>query len=491
MSVPAELRASLPTSIDVDVVRAAVRASGSPGSFGGETWLLDLGGKLAVLVRASIFDPLEPVALADLAQPVELRGRTELEVRPAAGPSFVTRPSLLEFEAITALLAAVDGVATLEPAPPTSTTSTTLDEPHYGEPPAPALEPVTLTDLDAIDPILEAEVVAALEAGEYDRTLAAAGELARQSHPRERDQWSDLIELVTKLRAGDHVAAYLWSRGVRQIPASANDALLGRLSNALEQRDEPTLAWAAAGQLLLDESGSDRRARIERRLDRDGPTLAREVSTRARSFFAKPAEAGDRLAQRGLARALLELDELDAALTWIRRATAAERFDFHARMLETEILALRAIETDDPRELRASLQKVADDFHDRPEPLVDLAEHVEYDDPDWAIELLRKAQAREYDEFVLLDLVELLEHTGRHAELVSEIERAFADPDAVALVEDQLREKLLAAQARLHAGPLAPTDKQPAPELAARSGVGVIVIAVLLVVLALALVMFL
>jgi len=479
VSLTPELRASLPTSIDAAKVRAAARASGSPGSLGGETWLLDLGGRLAVLIRGSIFDPLEPVALADVAR---LRDGSELEIRPVGGPPFVVRPSLFEVDAIAALLATVDELATVEP----NTPRETLDVPQYGAPAERRSEPVTLTDLDVVDPVLETEVVAALEAGEYERTLAAARELARQSSPRERDEWSDLIQVVSLLRTGDGVAAYLWTRGVRRVPASATDALLGRLSAALE-RDEPTLAWAAAGEFLLDESGPDRRARIEARLGRDGPTLAREVSTRAREFFSTSAEAGDRLAQRGLARALLELDQLDAALTWIRRAIAAERFDFDARMLETQILSLRAIETDDDRELLAALQKVADDFHDRPEPLVDLADHLEFDDPSRAIDSLRRAQEREFDEFVVLTLVELLEQTGRHDEAIAELEQALTDPDVVTLAEDQLRERLTALRQRQAIAPA--SQRAPARVESPVRSMIVIAIAVLLIVLGLVMIL--
>jgi hypothetical protein len=179
----------------------------------------------------------------------------------------------------------------------------------------------------------------------------------------------------------------------------------------------------------------------------------------------------------------MELDEIDAALTWIRRATAAERFDFEARMLETRILALRAIETHDQRELLATLQKVADDFHDRPEPLVDLADHVEFDDPPWAIESLRKAQERCFDEFVVLDLVELLESSGRHGEAMRELEQALADPDTVALVEDQLREKLAAVRARFALSPAGPRELVvPSDELQSRVRMTVVLVFVLLAV---------
>jgi hypothetical protein len=477
VSLPPELRNSLPSSIDVQAVRAAARASGSPGSLGGETWLLDLDGQLAVLVRGSIFDPLEPLALASVGQPVELREGGELEVRPAAGPPFVVRPSLFEIERLAALLDQVEGVASL--ASPPSTT----EVPDFGEP---RREPDTLTDLDVIDPELEVEAVTALEAGEYQRVVTAASELARQSSPRDREEWSNLVEIVAHLRAGDCVAAYLWTHGVRQVPVTVTNALFGALANALERRDEAALAWAAAGQLLVDQSGSTRRSQIEARLDRDGPTLAREVASRARSFFSGPAEAGDRLAQRGLAHALMELDEIDTALTWIRRATKAERYDFDARMLETQILALRSIETNDDRELLASLQKVGDDFPDRPEPLVALADRVEFDDPDWAITSLRKAQDREFNQFVLITLVELLEQNGRHHEVIREIEHAFADGDSVAIVAAQLREKLAAVQAKLGVGALAPTTPS-SPEPAARASVVAIAIGVVLIAAALAL----
>jgi tetratricopeptide (TPR) repeat protein len=460
VALPSELRTSLPSSIDADAVRAAVRASGSPGSLGGETWLLDIDGALAVLVRTSIFDPLEPLALVD-AQPVTLR-EGKLEVRPAERPPFSARPASFELAAVAALLENVNRVATRS---------------SPDEPAVPRREPTTLTDLDVIDPDLENEVVTALEAGEYERVIAAARELARHGRPRERDEWNDLLEIVALLRAGDHVAALLWTCGVRRIPSSVADALFGGLSDALERLDEPALAWAAAGQLLLDDSGPDRRARIEKRLGRDGPTLARELATRSRDFFSGPAERGDRLAQRGLASALMQLDELGAAIDWIRRAVAAERFDFDARMLETQILALRAIEIDDRRELTAALQKVADDFHDRPEPLVALADYVEPDDPEWAIESLRKAQAREFDEFVLLSLVDLLARRGRHDEVVREIEQAFADPDSIPHVIDQLRE-LAATRTKPHDAPLVPA--QPKPTIV------VVIAAALVIMLALA-----
>lgn len=453
VTVPAELRTSLPSSIAIDEVRAAVRSPGSPDSLGGETWLLDVDGKLAVLVRSSIFDPLEPIALA---HPVELRERNELEIRPTDREPFIVRPSPFERDAIAELLATVDGVASLSKPEPTTQPNQPAIEPIG--------EPITLTDLDSIDPELEVEVVAALEAGEYDRVLAAARALAQQSRPRERDCWHDLIELLTPLRANDWTAAYLLTRGVRQVPTEIADALFATLSDVLERRDQLVLAWAAAGELLLDESGPERRARLEARLDRDEPTLTREVASQARDFFSGPAAAGDRLAQRGLAGALLELDQLDEALTWIRRAIAAERFDFEARMLEAQILSLQAIERQDPRELTATLLKISDDFHDRPEPLVVLADQVEFDDPAWAIDCLREAQQREFDEFVLLSLIELLESVGRHDELLREIEQALANPDSVVLVANQLHHKQRAALAVLQGQP--PVAARPQPPAA-------------------------
>lgn len=457
MLLPAELRASLPSSIDADAIRRAVRASGSPGSLGGETWLLDVGGKLAVLVRESIFDPLEPVELSAIARPVALRDRSELEIFPAASSPFVVRPSPLESDTLAALLDEVEGHARVPEQP---------------------RESVTLPDLDAIDPILEAEVIAALQAGEYARAAESARELGRQSSPRERDEWHDLVELLALLQAGDPVAAYLWAHGVRCGPATTDDALFGRLIEELERCNEPVLAWAAADRLLFDDSAPQRRARIEAQLDRPSQSLAREVSRRAREFFRGPAEAGDRLAQRGLAHALMEIDELDEALDWIRRAIRAERFDFAARMLETEILE-RASENHDNRELFAALQEAAEDFHDRPEPLVELADRVRKDDPERALELLRKALERDYDPFILLTLVDVLERTGRREQVIREIELALTDLDAVALVKDELRERLSAARAGLTFVPA--RAETPAPVAPA---INVVMIAVAFVVLA-------
>lgn len=70
MSLPDELLSSLPAEFTRDSIRAAVRVAGSKGSFGGETWFLAHDGGLALLGRGSIFDALEPVALAPEASPV-------------------------------------------------------------------------------------------------------------------------------------------------------------------------------------------------------------------------------------------------------------------------------------------------------------------------------------------------------------------------------------------------------------------------------------
>ncbi len=500
MSLPSELRSSLPPSIDPEQVRAALRSPGARGSLGGETWVLDVEGRLAVLARTSIFDPLEPIVLAEGPAAVELRAGPELEIRPAEGAAFVVRPSLFEVEALAALLAGVEGRVAFTPAAEPSAAEFTPPEPARDEPvtfelaavePTPAssgrAEPrrdgTTLADLDVIDPDLESEAGEALAAGEYERTITAAGRLAQQSSPRERDEWFDLVEVVELMQAGDWVPAYLWTRGVREVPAQVMDELFGRLRHELERVDEPELAWAALGNRLSE--APDQRARLEAFLGRDGPTINREVAARARDFFTPLAEADDRLAQRGLARALLDLDELDAALTWIRRSLAHERFDFRARMLETQILALLAIGRSDDRELIAALQKAADDFDDRPEPLVDLADHVEYEDPAWAIELLRKALDREFDEFALLNLVELLDQSGRQGELIQEIEQAFTDPESIALVKDQLRDKLDAARRRFALSPTGDATP-PAPAAAAQPNVAVAVL-VALAVLAVAL----
>lgn len=473
MTVSAELRTALPSSIDPKAVRAAVRAPGSPGSLGGETWLLDLNGGLAAVYRSSIFDVLEPLVLAELAEPVALGKANELEIHRANGESFTVRPPLFEIDVVKALLAGVDGLAR-------SGTLHEVAEPSRAEAKAKPVEPgalldssvqpITLIDHDVIDPPCEAEISAVIAAGEYSRADAAVAKIAEQGNLRERDEWTDLLELITSLRVGEFVAAYLWTRGVRRVPAGVHDALLARISIELELADEPILAWAAAGDGLVDDPATaSRRAAFEARLGLDGPALDREVSERARRFFSDAAKADDRLAQRGLAHACLELDELDEALTWVRRAIAAEPFDFEARMLEAQILGLVAIETEDDSELIAALREVAKHFHDRPEPLVELAERLEFDDPDLAIDCLGQALEREFDEHVLLTLIELFETNGRWDPLIAKAEAALTDPSAIANVEDRLRAKLSHARSQLRVhdpGWTSSPDPQAASEVA-------------------------
>ena len=388
------------------------------------------------------FDPLTPIELRVGARPVELHDGPKIEVHPANGPAFVVRPAPFELTAVTALLASVDGVAEL--AGPTATEEDDgFDWFTPSESPEPKRE-ITLNDLDPLDPQVEADAIEALAAGDYERALAAAWAMARQSNPDEREQWNDLAEVVTVLRAGDRAAALLWARTVRQIPDPASDALYRRLAHELERHNELVLAWSAADQ-LVDPAGLDQCARLEAQLERDAGSLGPELAVRAQEFFRVGARAGDPLAQRGLAQACMELDQLDDALDWVRRAIAGAPLDFTSRMLETEILG----ERDDDRAQVAALRKAAADFPTRPEPLVDLADHLEFDQPSEAIALLREAQTRRFDEFTLVDLVDLLAANGRHGDVVHEIEDAFRDPDSIPLVVDDLREKLASARATL------------------------------------------
>lgn len=333
---------------------------------------------------------------------------------------------------------------------------------------------ITLADLDVLDPDRELDVHAALKAGDLHQAKLAAHELAAQTTGRERDEWSDLVAVLELMEAADHVAAGLWTQAVRRIPGSVRDAVFTELSAKLEAADEPGLAWAAAGQQLDEGRVLARRAQLEAALGLDARALTHACARRSQALFANPAAAGDHLAQRGLAHALLAADEPHEALTWIRWATA-DRFDFAARMLEVQILRILARETQAEGELLEALHGATQDFGDRPEPLLELADHVERDDPSLAIDCLGKALELEFDEFVFMERIELLEANGRYLEALEELHAVLANPDAVSALKDQLRDKLAAGEARMG------VDAKR-PQRSPRAAVLMIVLAILVVV---------
>ena len=499
VTVPSELRSALPATLAPERVRAAVRAPGSPGSLGGETWLLDVDGALAVLTRSSIFDDLAPVALAE-SGPVEQRG-AEVEVRPADGAAFVVRPGVFEVDATTRLLAGVEGLASVsgptgarEPAP-APVWSPPIEASASFEPAAEP-EPSVAVDFEPGEPEVdgarpsgfeetpEEQLVDAIAASRDDEALALARTLARREAQPER--WHDLVAVLELIRAGDRVAALMWSLDVRQLPVDVHDAVLLRLAGAFEG-PEPLLAWAALRELIDDEPGEARRAALVARLGSDEATLRRTLAERAREFFRGSAEAGDPLAQRGLAHALFDLDELAGARQWIARIKARDPLDYPTRELELDVLALEAITDHDDRELVRAYEAMISDFSDRAGPLVRLADHLEYDDPVRAIDCLRRAQALEFDELVLRDLIELLTSSKRYAEVIREAEAALTGPHADELldfVRDDLRARLRDARVALGVRPETALAGSSGGQLATPASAGAVVGVTVLVIVA-------
>jgi tetratricopeptide (TPR) repeat protein len=456
VSVPAELSSSLPPTLDPTRIRAAVRGSGSPGTLGGETWIVDVDGALAVLTRRSIFDPLQPISLAAEA-PLVQRER-ELEVRPAIGEPFVVRPSFFEIEAVTQLLAGVAGLAD------TATPATAA-----AAAPTPVGGAVTtrsvLGPLDSSAPARSragaqagagVEQVAALIAQDASAdALALARRQLDQTSGDAADRWRDLVRALERLDAGELVDALVWARASVELPDGVNDSFYLRLATALEHAGEPLLAWAALEEMHDGAPGAAQRARLDSQLP-DDEIRWLELERRVRDRLLGPAQDDDPWAQRALAQALLRLDELGPALMWIRRARHGDPHDVFARELELEILRQRLIDDaddHDDRPLLAAIDSFTADFPDAALPWTVRAEHHQYDDPPRAIEALREALRREFSALALRDLAELLASQGRHRELVRTVEDAFANhADELAeydFVTRELHAKLGVAQAAL------------------------------------------
>lgn len=467
MSLPSDLVAALPASLTASRVRAAIRAPGSPNSYGGESWLLELDDGLAVVFRTSIFDSLEWLALATDHEDEPAIGLTSdgfssrLKIRSASGSAFELRPASSDVAAVTALLERVRGLAvdpslasepseaTPEPElpePPRSVASSTSPAaalellPGELEPPAPRAQLINLRAVsDQPDP--ETLLAQALERGDFRSAELAARNTSSSSEP---EALADLITLLELAAAGSLVPAYLWTRGVKHPPAGPADDFFTALAAALERDDEPTLAWSAWEEVLDEQVSSAARGRLERSLGRSGPTIAREVAERARAWFTKQlADTPNQLdAMRGLARAHTDLDELSEAHRWVRAAIEIEPMHFDTRMQEAQILTLLEIETGDTRPLLTTLNKIADDFPTRTEPLLDLAGHVEFDDPTLAITCLQRALEREFNTHTATSLVELYAATGRHMDVIMLTERSLNSPQ-LELDEDE-REQLQA-----------------------------------------------
>lgn len=490
MIVPAALRSSLPAELSPEAVRAAVRSPGSRGSFSGETWLVELDGGLAVLGRGSVFDALEWIELADDGQPAVVvvpdGFTTKLQVRCADGHSFELRPGTREAEAALALLDRASGVAPRprmsteeaegvpSPVPPPSASAEPVAPPQSRLEPGPSW-PAQSSSSPSAEPDAGLDALCrALRERDFETAAPLARALATDP-PGSRQHWAALVETIDRLRSGEAARAYLWTRGAVSIPGEVDEDLFTGLARELEACDEPVLAWDACSELIDDEVSGSLRARIESELGRDGPSLAREVAERARDMFEAllESEPDEPVLMRALAKAYLDLDELDEALRRVRAALARDASDYETRVLETRILALQAIELDDDQAYVEALEAVAADFPDAAEPLVDLADHHEFDAPHLAIRYLQQALEREHDELTLIALAELYEANQRWSNLVELLGQALARPDADAYYFDveSHRERLARAEralslrpgqavARHEGAPVAPTSSR-------------------------------
>ena len=445
MSLPSELQSALPDSIAPERVRAAVRAPGSKGSFGGETWIVELDVGLAVLGRTSIFDALEWVELADDGEPaVRVRAdgfMAKVAVRCADGEVFELQPSSLDRGTIEELLVRATGLA---PRPDSAAPG------PIAAPPSPvvsvaALAPAELAPADPVPGAVGLDAVAeSLARGEFSDALARARALVGL------DNHADLVATLELTAAGDLAGAYLWTRGARQMPFELDEVMTLAFATGLREAGEPKLAWSAWEDLDDEQRSGPSRVRIEHELGCDGPSIARDVAERARRFFAEAHDARPRDPGplRGLAEASLALDELADALRWVRQALALDRSHFDTRMQEALVLTSLAIESEDGDELTEALLGVARDFPDRAEPLVDLADFVEYDDPLLAIRCLKQALERDYDEFTVHSLADLLAAQGRHSDVLELLEDALRRPQTQAWDRGELERRRDQARAR-------------------------------------------
>ncbi|WP_146157542.1 tetratricopeptide repeat protein [Enhygromyxa salina] len=448
MSLPSELLTALPASLPPSRVRAAFRSPGSPGSLGGESWLLELDDGLAMLCRSSIFDSLEWLALADDGAPaVQLSSNgftSTLEVRCADGTQLTLRPSSTGAEAVTALLERVQNLAaapgsTPDPAPTSQTSAAVLldSSPSELEPPTESPAPEPSGSLDHLN--------GSLARGDFRSAELAARQTSSASEP---EAHADLVALLELAAAGELAAAYLWTRGARRPPARHHHALFAALASALERDDEPTLAWSAWERIDDDRRGSEARGRIERALGRTGPTIAREVAERARTWFndqlAADPEQVDAL--RGLAHAHTDLDELEAARRWVDAALAKDPHHFDTRMHAVQILALLELETGDGNARVGALQAIATDFPTRAEPLLELADHVEFDDPTLAIQCLVRALEREFTGSTAVALVDLYAATKRYGDVMTVATQALKTDQLDAREREHLQRQLEQAQ---------------------------------------------
>ncbi|KIG18503.1 hypothetical protein DB30_00188 [Enhygromyxa salina] len=484
-------------------VRAAIRTPGSPSSIGGESWLLELDDGLAMMCRSSIFDPLEWLALAEDGAPaIELSSNgfsSTLAVRCANGKTFELRPGSSDVAGVTALLERAPKLAS---APGSSAEPAPASSPAPADPPSPTqLSPASArSQLDALPgavnqaaarsqldaspsaaepPESRARLNQALAQGNFRTALEIARQTSNGSEPD-----ADLIAVLELAAAGDFTAAYVWTRGVKRPPAPQHGPLFAALAASLERAHEPALAWSAWEE-VDDQHSSEARGRIERALGHNGPTIARAVAEQARAWFTEHVQAAPENieAMRGLAHAHTDLDELSEAQKWVNAAIAKDPQHFDTRMHATHILSLIEVETGDSRALLAALGQIADEFPTRSEPLLDLAGHVEFDDPKLAIRCLERALEREFDAYAVTSLADLYAAAGRHVDAVAVLEKALRNPKLDNDDREQMQDQLERSRAQL--GALAPT---PGAELnaTAQSGSRGFTIIVLLMLAALA-----
>ena len=149
-------------------------------------------------------------------------------------------------------------------------------------------------------------------------------------------------------------------------------------------------------------------------------------------------------------------------------------------MQEAHILSLIEIETEDSRPLIAALTNTAEKFPERAEPLIELADHVEFDDPASAIQYLERALEREFDGFTVTSLLDLYVATKRHGNVIALAERSLKSGELDAEEREQAQEQLHQARTALAVRPDAAVSVQAPAQGVSQLYAGVLLLVFLL-----------
>jgi len=463
VAIPYALHDLLPASLKAEQVLTALRCSGSIGTTGGETWLLELDAGCLVLTRSSLLDPLARVELAT-EQPLELLREsyeTRLRVRPRAGEPFEVRPSLLEVDPLAALLArAGTKVAALAEAEPAAAPAAAPIVAASSKPspivPARAAghASASVPSIDAAD-LLE-RVANALSENAFADAARLARELAeavRDDENGEAEEWAESATVLELMGRGQPVNAFMQAYAI-DLPSDLHDRLCVVLSAELERQREPLLACATLDWIWDSSLAEHELDRLTRELD---PSLAessherdRAVAERVVEHFRAGAEAGDLRALRTSSQALIDLGRLDEAYARLREAIARAPDDFGTRFAEVDLL--EELNLHDQRQ--ALLERLCEEFPNEAEPAERLAYELAEESGDTP-ETLAKAShfyalalEREFEESRVLDAAKLLERRGLDSEAVALLESGHERSEDPSALEDFARELARLARAQ-------------------------------------------